>query len=53
MSQWGWVILGWSLVVVVLGVYALTVLRRGARLTPRVAAERRRWISTPAAEETP
>ncbi len=47
MSEWGWVILGWSVVVASLAVYTVTVFRRGARLTPQVAPDRRRWISAP------
>jgi hypothetical protein len=47
MSQWGWVILGWSLVVGVLAVYAATLVYRARVLSARVAPERRRWMSAP------
>ncbi len=39
----GYVTAGWSLPLLLLGGYALSVLRRGRRLSERVAPADRRW----------
>lgn len=44
MSQWGYVALGWSSAVVVLGAYVTVLLRRGRSLSRRVPPEERRWM---------
>lgn len=49
MSEWGYVIAGWSVVVGGLAVYAGSILLRARRLTPRVAPARRRWMGSPGA----
>ena len=36
---------GWSIPLVVLGLYAMRVLRRGRRLSEQVPAEQRRWTA--------
>jgi hypothetical protein len=46
MSEWGYVIAGWSVVVGGLATYAASILLRARRLTPRVAPERRRWMES-------
>jgi len=46
MSEWGYVIAGWSVVVGGLAAYAASVVLRGRRLAPRVAPGRRRWMES-------
>lgn len=47
MSEWGYVISGWVVVVGGLAAYALAVVLRGRRLSTRVAPARRRWMESP------
>ena len=44
MSQWGYVILGWSMVAVAIVVYATIVIVRGRALSRRVPPQDRRWM---------
>jgi hypothetical protein len=46
MTHLGYLIAGWGIPLVVLGIYAISLMRRGKALSARVPAERRRWIST-------
>jgi len=41
----GYVLGAWGLTAVSVAVYAVSLLRRGRRLSPRVAPDRRRWMS--------
>jgi len=47
MSQWGYVLTGWATVTAVLGGYAVSIIRRGRRLTAQVDPEYRRWMDAP------
>jgi hypothetical protein len=46
MSHLGYLIAGWSISIGTLAVYAIFLLRRGKKLTEKVPAGRRRWISS-------
>lgn len=44
MSEWGYVIAGWGITVVVLVAYALWIILRGRALSKQVPPEDRRWM---------
>jgi len=44
MSDWGYVIAGWSITAVVIGAYAVWIVLRGRTLSRRVPPEDRRWM---------
>ncbi|MDH3752320.1 MAG: hypothetical protein OEU32_00505 [Acidimicrobiia bacterium] len=44
MSNWGYIIVGWSAAAGVLGAYAVRLVTRGRSLSRRVPPERRRWM---------
>jgi hypothetical protein len=44
MSQWGYVIAGWSITAVVLIAYAGWIILRGRALSKQVPPEARRWM---------
>ncbi|HEX7444557.1 MAG TPA: hypothetical protein VF320_11755 [Acidimicrobiales bacterium] len=44
MSDWGYVIFGWTVVTVALVAYALWIVLRGRALSRRVPPEDRRWM---------
>jgi hypothetical protein len=46
-SEWGYVVAGWATVTVVLGGYAVSILRRGRRLAAQVDPGYRRWMDAP------
>lgn len=43
MTDAGFIAAGWLAAVGLVGAYALFILRRGRRLSPRVPPEKRRW----------
>lgn len=45
MTHLGYLLVGWGTTLAVGGLYAASILRRGRRLTARVPADRRRWIT--------
>lgn len=45
MTHVGYLIVGWGTTLAVGGLYAMSLLRRGRKLTARVPAERRRWMT--------
>ena len=45
MTHLGYLIVGWGTTLAVGALYTFTLLRRGRRLTARVPAERRRWMT--------
>jgi hypothetical protein len=46
MSHIGYIVAAWAVTFSVLGLYAISVLRRGRKLSSEVPVERRRWMST-------
>lgn len=44
MSQWGYVLLGWSVSIVASVCYAALIIVRGRALSRRLPAEDRRWM---------
>jgi hypothetical protein len=46
MTHVGYLLVGWGTTFAVGLVYTATLLRRGRRLTVRVPADRRRWMTT-------
>ena len=46
MTHLGYLLVGWGTTLAVGGIYAASLLRRGRRLTARVPAGRRRWMTT-------
>lgn len=51
MSHVGYLLVGWGVTLGVGAVYALSLVRRGRRLSARVPAARRRWMTTGAGGE--
>jgi heme exporter protein CcmD len=45
-GYWGYVIAGYAVTALVLGTYAVWVIRRGRQLSKLVRPEERRWTST-------
>ena len=45
MTHVGYLLVGWGATLAVGGLYAASLLRRGRRLSARVPAERRRWMT--------
>ena len=45
-DSWGYIAAAWIITAVVIGVYAVAVLRRGRALADQVPPERRRWMSS-------
>jgi hypothetical protein len=43
-SEWGYVVAGWSVTVVVIAAYAAWVIVRGRSLSRQVPPEDRRWM---------
>lgn len=43
-GHWSHVIGGWGAVIVIIGLYAVLLLRRGRKLSNRLKPEDRRWI---------
>lgn len=46
MTHLGYLIAGWGIALGAVGLYAVSLIRRGKALSARVPVERRRWIST-------
>ena len=46
MNGLGYIIAAWVLVLVSVGLYALSLMQRGRSMTRSVPRERRRWMST-------
>jgi hypothetical protein len=44
MSNWGYIVLGWSVTGAALAAYAMRLVTRGRSLTRRVPEEKRRWM---------
>ncbi|MEZ5322158.1 MAG: hypothetical protein R2698_08820 [Microthrixaceae bacterium] len=42
--EWDYVIAAWVITTIVLGAYAVMLVRRGRRLARRVPPDRRRWM---------
>ena len=49
----GYLAAGWSLGLVAIGAYALSVVWRGRTLSRQVPVERRRWMTAPANDSQP
>jgi hypothetical protein len=47
MTQMGWVLLGWAVVIGAITLYAVSVILRGRQLATRVPQDRRRWMNSP------
>ena len=47
MTHLGYLIAGWGLPSLVILLYAVRLLKRGARLSARVPSEHARWMSSP------
>ena len=47
MTHLGYLIAGWGLSSLVISIYAVRVLKRGARLSARVPDQNARWMSSP------
>ena len=47
MTHLGYLIAGWGISLVVLGGYALRLVRRGRSLSVEVPEDRRRWLESP------
>jgi len=45
MTHVGYLLVGWGVTFAVGAAYAVNLLRRGRRLTARVPADRRRWMT--------
>ena len=43
-SQWPFILGAWGVTVLIIGSYALSVVRRGKRLSRQVPPEQRRWM---------
>ncbi len=51
MTHLGYLIAGWGLSSLVISIYAVRLLKRGARLSARVPAKNARWMSAPKQDE--
>ena len=47
MTHLAYLVAGWGIALVVLGVYGFGLLRRGRRLTGQVPAGQGRWLTSP------
>jgi len=46
MTHLGYLLVGWGVSLGAVGMYSLSLIRRGRSLARRVPAERRRWMTT-------
>jgi len=46
MTHVGYLLVGWGVSLTVIGLYSLSLIRRGRVLSARVPAARRRWMTT-------
>ena len=43
-DEWGYVVAGWTIIILGVAAYALAVLLKGRQLSKRVAPQDRRWM---------
>ena len=46
MTHVGYLVAGWGITFLVVGLYTFTLIQRGKRLAQRVPVEKQRWMST-------
>lgn len=46
MTDLGYLLVGWGVSLAVIGLYSLSLVRRGRALATRVPADHRRWMTT-------